>query len=91
MTETSYRQQHQPDYDRCGWGTNWGCREHLTPGQDVSIVLNAVEPEDYIDNGHRLFHTLCLPESAAPAFNSRRVPDELVRLGSRRRLRVAAR
>lgn len=69
----SIPQEMLADYDRCGWGLPWGCKEHLMPGDDVSLVLNAADPVDVIDNGHRLFHTACLPAHSKPAFADRRI------------------
>lgn len=62
----------QVDWDRCGWGTEWGCGEFLNLGDDAALVLNAAEPEGVFDNGHRLFHSACLPAEARPTHESRR-------------------
>ena len=72
-SHSGYR--HVPDYDRCGWGTAWGCKEFLDLDADVSIVLNAADPEDVFDNGHRLFHTTCLPVSAVSPPKRRTLMD----------------
>lgn len=69
-SHASYR--HVPDYDRCGWSTPWGCKQFIENGVDVSIVLNASEPEDAFDNGHRLFHTVCMPSNAIPVLQDPR-------------------
>lgn len=66
--------RHVPDYDRCGWGTSWGCKLEIDLGSEVSIVLDAAEPEDLLDNGHRLCHTGCLPASAVALSKRRRIP-----------------
>lgn len=72
MTVHEQRVEQQVDYDRCGWGTEWGCGEFLNLGDDAALVLNAAEPEGVFDNGHRLFHTACLPAEARPTYESRR-------------------
>jgi len=66
--------RHVPDYDRCGWGTDWGCKEFIQHDADVSLVLNAAEPEGVLDNGHRLFHSACLPAEAVP-LNRRKLQE----------------
>ncbi len=65
-------QDNSVDYDKCGWGTPWGCKEFISFGEDTALVLNAAEPEDHFDNGHRLFHSSCLPAEARPTHESRR-------------------
>lgn len=47
-------------YDRCGWGTDHGCKEEIDTS-DVILVINAAEPEDDFDNGHRMYHFRCAP------------------------------
>lgn len=59
------------DYDRCGWGTAWGCKQEIETN-DVILVINAAEPEDDFDNGHRLFHTTCAPVQARSLAEARR-------------------
>lgn len=54
--------RHQPDYDRCGWGTPWGCKEYLPEAGPGRLVCNAAQPDNANDNGHRLFHLECFEE-----------------------------
>ena len=60
------------EYDRCGWGTTWGCKEEIVTS-DVLLVINAVaEPEDEFDNCHRMFHTACAPAHTVTMTQRRR-------------------
>lgn len=61
------------EYDRCGWSTEWGCKQEIDLGDEAAIVLDACSPEDIFDNGHRLFHSACLP-SAAVSLARRKLP-----------------
>lgn len=58
------------NYDRCGWGTEHGCKEHIKTS-DVILVLNAAAPEDIFDNGHRMYHTRCAPQGLVTLAESR--------------------
>lgn len=51
--------RYQPDYDRCGWGTPWGCKEHLPETGPAHLLTHAARPENFMDNGHRMFHLSC--------------------------------
>lgn len=72
------RKELSAEYDRCGWGTPWGCKQTIELGQDVGLVMNACSPQDFIDNGHRLFHMACMPASAVPGAGRRTLSDELI-------------
>jgi len=66
------------DYDRCGWGTEHGCKEEIET-TDIILVLNAAVPEDAWDNGHRMYHTRCAPPGLVPMTEQRRRKLNLIR------------
>lgn len=58
------------DLDRCGWGTDWGCKEQTE--YPVILVINGRAPMGPKDDGKVLFHKACFPDELAarakPAF-----------------------
>lgn len=75
-----YEVRHRCDIDRCGYGTEWGCKRFLAHDATGKLLMNAREPMRLGDNGHVTFHAECF-EGLEPGLTTPRprtlhvVPD----------------